>query len=251
MSNTIIGVRRKAAFAGFPPEAISFFRGLERNNRREWFQQRKQIFDEKVRGPMVELVRALNAEMIEYAPAYVREPEDAIYRIYRDTRFSPDKTPYKTHIAATFPRRGLAKHACAGLYFSVSAKEIEVAGGVYMPTPEELRAIRLHLLETHQEFRELLRDRQLRSLMGELQGDRLSRPPKGFPKEHAAEDLVRYKQWLLFVSLDPSLATTAKLLPELSKRFRAMQPFVELLNAPLAGAKRKQRLTSPSARGGR
>jgi len=122
MKNTIIGTARggSAGFPGFPPEGLAFLRSLKRNNRREWFQPRKHIYDEKVRAPMVALVSALTAAMMKFAPDYVREPEAAIYRVYRDTRFSPDKTPYKTHVAAIFPRRGLDKHACAGLYFSVS-----------------------------------------------------------------------------------------------------------------------------------
>ncbi len=229
-----------ARFEGFPQEAFKFFRSLERNNRREWFQPRKEIFETQVRQPMFALVNAMNAAMMEFAPAYVCEPADAIYRIYRDTRFSSDKTPYKTHIAATFPRRGMKKHTCAGLYFSVSPKEIEVAGGVYLPTTDELRAIRLYLLDHHQEFRAMVRARALTSLMGELQGDQLSRPPKGFPAEHPAADLVRYKQWLFYTMLEPSLATGPKLLSELVKRFRAMMPFVELLNAPLIGTGRKR-----------
>lgn len=233
MEHTIIG------FGGFPKEALPFFRSLKRNNRREWFQPRKHIYDEKVRGPMVELVTALAAEMMDFAPAHVAEPAKAIYRIYRDTRFSSDKTPYKTHIAAIFPKRGHEKHAGAGLYFAVSPEEVEVAGGIYMPGPDVVRAVRLHMLDNHEEFRAILRARQLRSLMGELQGDRLTRVPKGFPVEHPAADLVRYKQWLVYVTLDAAIATTPKLFKEVSKRFRAMMPFLEFLNAPLAPARRK------------
>ena len=96
----------RSAFSGFPPEAMQFFRGLARNNNREWFLPRKPIFEEKVKQPMRELVEAVNAAMKSFAPEYVTEPDKAIYRIYRDTRFSKDKTPYKDHIAATFPRRG-------------------------------------------------------------------------------------------------------------------------------------------------
>ncbi|HWR50949.1 MAG TPA: DUF2461 domain-containing protein [Bryobacteraceae bacterium] len=225
-------------FAGFPAEGLDFFRKLKRNNRREWFQPRKQVFDDQVRKPMVELVEAVNRELVRFAPEYVTEPERAIYRIYRDTRFSADKTPYKTHIAASFPRRGLKKHACAGLYFSVSNKELEVAGGVYMPTVDELRAIRLHLMENHEEFRRIVRSPKLRSLMGEMQGECLTRVPKGFPAGHPAEDLVRGKQWLFFLSLDPELARTAAIVDELVARFKALKPFCEFLNRPLSPAKR-------------
>jgi len=164
------------AFPGFPPEGLQFFRSLARNNRREWFQPRKHIYDDRVKAPMTELVTALAAEMMRFAPDYVPEPAKAIYRIYRDTRFSKDKTPYKTHIAAIFPRRGLEKHAGAGLYFSVSPKEIEIAGGVYMPGPDQLLAIRMYLAERHQEFSRIVNARRLRTLMGELQGEKLSKP---------------------------------------------------------------------------
>jgi uncharacterized protein (TIGR02453 family) len=110
------------------------------------------VFDEQVMGPMQELVNAVNDALLEFAPEHVTDPRKAIYRIYRDTRFSADKTPYKTHIAANFPRRGLEKHQGAGYYFSVSAKEIEVAGGVYMPGPEQLLAIRTTWSPTGRNF---------------------------------------------------------------------------------------------------
>src|SRR5512140_2573771 len=100
----------RSGFPGFSSEAVQFFRGLARNNNREWFQPRKAVFDEQVKRPMGELVNALNAAMAGFAPDYVTEPEKAIFRIYRDTRFSKDKTPYKNHIAASFARRGMPKN---------------------------------------------------------------------------------------------------------------------------------------------
>jgi uncharacterized protein (TIGR02453 family) len=230
----------RTGFSGFPAEGIQFFRSLARNNRREWFQPRKQTYDERVKAPMAELVTALNAEMMRFAPNHVVEPAKAIYRLYRDTRFSKDKTPYKTHIAAIFARRGLEKHGGAGLYFSVSAKEIEVAGGVYMPGPDALLAIRTHLAERHEEFTRIVKSRKLRALVGDLHGEQLSRVPKGFPSCHPAADLLRYKQFLFYVLLDPALAATPKLEPEVVKRFRALMPFLEFLNAPLSRAMKKK-----------
>lgn len=225
-------------FSGFPAEGLDFLRKLKRNNRREWFQPRKHIYDEQVRKPMIALVEAVNRGLVRFAPEHVTEAERAIYRLYRDTRFSADKTPYKTHIAANFPRRGLQKHACAGFYFSVSPEEIEIAAGVYMPTVDELRAIRLHLMDNHEEFRRIVRTRKLQELMGEVQGDTLARMPKGFPPGHPAEDLIRGKQWLFFTSLDPEVARTPQIVDELVARFRALAPFCEFLNRPLAAPKR-------------
>ena len=231
----------RITFNGFPEPGMQFFRSLARNNRREWFQPRKHIYEEQVKAPMAELVSALNAGMMRFAPDHVVEPAKAIYRIYRDTRFSKDKTPYKTHIAAIFPRRGTEKHGGAGLYFSVAPKEIEVAGGVYMPGPDALLAIRTYLAGHHAEFSRIIKSRKLRTLMGEMHGDQLSRVPKGFPSDHPAADLLRYRQWLFYIMLDPALATTPKLLPEIRNRFEVMMPFLEFLNRPLVKTARRIR----------
>ncbi|HTM47851.1 MAG TPA: DUF2461 domain-containing protein [Bryobacteraceae bacterium] len=228
------------AFAGFPPQAMTFFRGLKKNNTRDWFQPRKEIYDQKVRGPMLELVAALMRRLADFAPDHVGDPKKAIYRIYRDTRFSKNKTPYKTHIAAVFPRRDLEKHGGAGYYFSVSPEEVEVGGGVYMPAPESLRAIREHLLQHHAEFRRIAAAPAVRRLFGEVYGDSLTRVPKGFPADHPAADLLRMKQFLLFKTLDGKLALTPELYRELLTRFEAMTPFLHFLNRPFAGQGRQR-----------
>src|SRR4051812_46698269 len=128
-------------FPGFSKKMPTFFRALKKNNTREWFTPRKELFEADVRAPMIELVGLINEDLKKFAlDNAVADPKRAIYRPYRDTRFSKDKTPYKTHIGASFPRRGLPKHAGAGFYFGVSHEHVEIAGGMYMPGPEELAA---------------------------------------------------------------------------------------------------------------
>jgi uncharacterized protein (TIGR02453 family) len=228
----------RSAFPGFPSEAIAFYRGLARNNKREWFQPRKPFFDEKVKAPMIELVTALNAAMMDFAPDYVTDAGKAIYRIYRDTRFSPDKTPYKTQIAASFARRGMEKHGAAGYYFAISHKGLDVGGGIYRPEPATLLAVRTHIAGRHAEFRRLAAAPAIKRLFGRVYGEELSRVPKGFCADHPAADLLRLKQYLLFTTLDPEIIPTPKLFAELEKRFRAMTPLVEFLNAPLLEKRR-------------
>lgn len=218
---------------------MQFFRELDKNNNREWFQARKEVYERAVKAPTTALVDALNAELLQIAPDYVTEPQKAIYRIYRDTRFTPDKTPYKTHTAASFIRRGLEKHAGAGFYVGVSHKEVEVAGGVYMPGPEQLLAIRGHLAEHHEELRRILRGRKAAEALGELQGTRLTRVPKGWPADHPSADLLRGKQWYFYVTLDPAIATTPQLMTEFVKRFQLMAPVIEFFNVPLVARRRK------------
>ena len=229
----------RSRFPGFPPQAIEFFRGLARNNKREWFQPRKHIYEEQVKEPMRALVEAVNADLMEFAPQYATEPQKAIYRIYRDTRFSKDKTPYKMHIAASFHRRAPVSHGDAGYYFAISHKEVAIGGGIYMPDAAALLAIRNHIAGRHEELRRILRARQLKQLLGELHGEQLSRVPKGFAADHPAADLLRYKRFILYVTLDPALATSPTLYAEIVKRFRAMAPFMAFLTAPLAPARKK------------
>jgi uncharacterized protein (TIGR02453 family) len=232
-------------FPGFSPEALTFLRGLKRNNRREWFQPLKEIFESKLKTPMIQLVEAINAELLGFAPDHITDPKKAVYRIYRDTRFSADKTPYKTHVAAVFPHHGLGKQSSAGFYFHLTEKSVGIAAGSYMPGPDELRAVRIWLAENHKKFRAASRMPQ--KILGKLQGSSVTRMPKGFTADHPAEDLIRMKQWLYWVELDVKLATTPRLLPELVKRFRAAAPVIAMLNAPLQKiAQKSASATSPN-----
>jgi uncharacterized protein (TIGR02453 family) len=227
----------KPAFPGFPPEALKFFKDLEKNNTREWFQPRKEHYEEYVKAPMEALVDAINAGIAKFSPEHATDPKKAVFRIYRDTRFSNDKTPYKNHIAASFGRHGMEKTGAGGFFFSVNHKQIEVAGGVYHPEPASLLLLRTHIAHTYDEFRRLLANRRLRRLLGDLQGAELSRVPKGFEATHPAADLLKKKDWIFFATLDPKLALSPKLLPEILSRFEAVAPVIEYLNAPLRSRK--------------
>ncbi len=224
-------------FAGFPPEMVRFLRSLRRNNRREWFQPRKHLFEQHVKEPMLELIGAINTDLAKFAPEYVTEPKSAIFRIYRDTRFSADKTPYKTHIAASFARRGGERLGAGGFYFSVSQEVIEVAAGIWHPERDVMLAVRNHIAETHQELSRILGDKKARKLAGELKGDALSRSPKGFDPSHPAAQFIRMKDWVLDVRLEADLATTPRLHGAIVERFRAMAPVLQYLNRPLLARK--------------
>jgi uncharacterized protein (TIGR02453 family) len=237
-----------AGFAGFPKEALTFFGDLKKNNNKEWFEPRKETFETKVKAPMVALVGEINALLAKIAPDHVADPKKAIYRLYRDTRFSKDKTPYKTHIAANFSHRLLDKHAGAGFYCAVSHQSVDFGGGVYMPGPEQVLALRNLLAERHEEFGRLTGAKGFRMLLGDVKGDRLARSPKGFPANHPADDLLRHKQWYWYVELEPELALTPKLLPELTRRFQALLPAIEFLNGPLLVHQKKEARKAEFAR---
>ena len=223
----------KSTFRAFAPEAIAFLRDLKKNNDREWFTPRKDVFETQVRLPMIELVRGIHGEMLRFAPRHVGEPAKCVFRIYRDTRFSKNKTPYKTNIAASFVHGGAGKGGGAGYYLSVSPEQVEVGGGIYMPDPATLLAVRQRVAEHYEAFRATFESAKVRKLMGDLYGESATRPPKGFDPEHPAIELLRRKQFCLFATLDPALATTSKLQSEVVKRFEAIAPFIDFLNQSL------------------
>jgi uncharacterized protein (TIGR02453 family) len=225
----------KDAAPHFQPGALKFLRGLARNNRREWFTPRKAVFEETLKAPMLALIDAINDAMLEFAPHHIQPPQKCLMRIYRDTRFSADKTPYKQQVAAWWAREGLEKTSGGGFYFHLSAKELVIAAGVYMPQREQLFAIRTYLLDHYEEMQRLMQDRKLRRLMEEFDGLRLTRPPKGFPKEHPALDLLLCRQWGVSATLPAETALRPSLLREIVTRFCAAAPMVQMLNRPLVG----------------
>jgi uncharacterized protein (TIGR02453 family) len=223
----------KNVFPGFPAEGMKFLRDLKKHNDREWFTPRKIIYEEHVRLPMLALIEAAHREMLKFAPEYVGEPAKCIFRLYRDTRFSKDKTPYKTHIGAYFWRNDLDKNTGAGFYVGVSPEEVVIAAGLYHPAPDVLRTVREAVAQDHKAFRKTFENSKVRDLFGELRGDAATRAPKGFDPDHPALDLLKCRQYVLYPTLDPSLAAKPDLLGEVVTRFKAATPFLEFLNRPL------------------
>jgi uncharacterized protein (TIGR02453 family) len=226
----------------FTPEALRFLRGLKRNNRREWFEERRDVYEREVKQPMIALVERITAGMAAYAPAHVRPASKCIFRIYRDTRFSADKSPYKTHLGAWWARNGLEKTSGGGYYIHIGATEFVIAAGAYMPEKEQTLAIRRHLVEHHAEFRRIIHDRRLLRRFQVHDPLALSRPPKGFCAEHPAIEWIKWRQWGVTAHLPAEEALNPKLVSEIEKRFRLAAPLVEFLNAPLARPERPRRV---------
>jgi uncharacterized protein (TIGR02453 family) len=222
-----------STFPGFSPKAITFLRQLAKNNSRDWFQPRKDQFEELLRQPMIQLAGVVNDQLRTFAVDHVKDPAKAVHRIYRDVRFSKNKLPYKTNISAMFVRKGLSKLGSGAYYFSISATEVEIFGGIYMPEPAELAAIRKAIADNPTKFSNLVENPKMLKIVGPLRGEQLSRPPKGFEPDHPAIDLLRRKQFYYFTSLPTSAATSPGLEKVLIKQFKAMAPAIDYLNGIL------------------
>ena len=219
----------------FTPKSLSFLRSLKRHNNREWFRARKDDYERHVRTPMIAVIEKLAVDFGRFAPELDASPKRCIYRIYRDTRFSADKTPLKTHIAASFRWRGLPKHRSAGLYFEVTPGWVWMGGGLYAPETADLVRIRQHISDTHPELHQLTRATAFRRVFDRLEGEQLTRVPRGFAKSDPAGAYLKYRNFLAGREFPPTLATSAAFYPTLLGTFRAVMPIVRFLNEPLVG----------------
>src|SRR5579863_7322887 len=225
-----------AALPYFRPEALTFLRNLAKHNDREWFTPRKAEFEAELKEPMLAIMRKVTDAMADFAPNHIRPAEKSLFRIYRDTRFSSDKRPYKTHVAAWWSHQGLDKTSGAGYYFHVSATEVVIAAGAYMPEKDQLAQIRHWLLDNHMELKKLLQKPAVRKTFQEFEGNALTRPPKGFPSEHPGMDLIRCRQWGLSATLPVDEALKPNFTATLIRYFKIATPVVNALNTPIAAA---------------
>ena len=229
---------KQTPFSAFPTEGLKFLRSLKRHNNREWFQKHKDIYEHSIKGPMEDLISALAGDFARFAPEMVATPKASAYRIYRDTRFSKDKSPYKTHVAAIFPREGLSKHEGAGFYLHISPSELLIAGGLYMPMPEDLNAVRRRIAEDPASLRKVIGAAQFKRLFGSVDGERLSRVPKGFSADHPAADYLKFKQYLVARTLPATAATAPSFYRTVVETFRGMAAFIRFLNDPIVRARK-------------
>jgi uncharacterized protein (TIGR02453 family) len=241
------------ASAAVPPhlrkEGLAFLRSLVRVNKKDpvearaLFQANKAVYEAELKEPMLAIIRRVTEAMMEFAPEHVRPAEKSFFRIYRDTRFSNDKRPYKEHVAAWWAHSGLERTSGAGFYFHIAPKEVIVAAGAYMPEKEQLAAIRHWLLDHHEEFSKLLSRPAVKKAFREFEGTPLTRTPKGFPTDHPADDLIRCRQWGLSAALPVEAALGPDLVPELVRHFKLAAPVVAALNRPIAASLEERKPT--------
>lgn len=219
----------------FTRKTLSFLRSLKRNNDREWFRARKDQYELHVRGPMIEVVERLADDFRTIAPELIASPKHSLFRVYRDTRFSTDKKPLKTHAAAVFRPRHLPKPQGAGLYFEIAPGWVWIGGGMWRPEPPDLVRLREHIADTWPEIDRIVRARAFRTRFGELAGDTMTRVPRGYRHDHPAAPYLKYRQFYGGREFPASLAHSPRFYPTLLATFEALMPLVRFLNGAVAG----------------
>jgi uncharacterized protein (TIGR02453 family) len=217
----------------FSPKAIAFLRSLKRNNNREWFNARKDQYEELLKRPMLELIEKLAVDFRKIAPELSATPK-SMFRIYRDTRFAGDKSPYKTNVSAVFPHKNLPKLGGAALYFEVTPDWVWVGGGVHTPETPILQAEREHIASNLRRFRAIAESPGFRRIVGKVDGgEKLQRIPRGFDADHPAAEYLRYRMFVAGHQFPARFAASPRFYPGLLNVFRHAAPFIRFLNEPL------------------
>ena len=221
-------------FAGFPIAGLNFLKKLKRNNNRPWFQKHKQEYEELVRFPMECLIASLGPRMADVAADFDFHPKKSIFRIYRDVRFSNNKAPYKTNIAASFEPRGVRNPTGApGLYVGIEPGEIFAGGGLYMPSGEQLKSIRGSIADHPDEYLAVIEDPAFKRVLGEVMGERLQKAPLGYPKDHEMIVHLRLKQFFVGQELDEEACLKPRFADTVAKILTATMPFIRWLQKAL------------------
>jgi len=206
---------------------FDFLRALKENNNREWFNEHKDRFLQE-NALIEQFAEALLHKLSVHDLLETQPGKKLLYRIYRDTRFSQDKTPYKTHFSGSFKRA--TKQRRGGYYFHIEQGNSFVAGGFFGPSPEDLKLIRDDIAFDDTQVRKILNSKSFVANFGALQGEQLKSAPKGFEKDHPAVDLLRFKQFLLIRKFSDEEVMKASFLEEADKSYKAMRPFFDYMS---------------------
>lgn len=208
---------------------FSFLKALRENNNREWYAAHKDLY-QRAKTEFEHLTEILIYECSRLdASVAGLAPNDCIFRIFRDVRFSKNKEPYKTNFGA-FIAPGGRKAMRAGYYLHVEPGACFVAGGIYLPPAEVLRAIRKDIYEHFEEFSELLAESELQRIYGSIEGEHLKLAPKGFPKDFKGIELLKFKSYGLLSSVTDAALQHPDSLQHIVNSFRVAVPFVRFLN---------------------
>ena len=209
---------------------FEFLRELQENNNREWFQANKKRYD-ALHATFVDHVRQLIDRIATFDPEIGGlDARSCVYRIYRDLRFSQDKTPYKTHFGAYMTGFGGRTSPYGGYYIHLEPGKPFLSGGVWCPAPAMLKQLRKDLFDNMDEFLQIYEDPKFRKVFGELEGDKLSRMPQGFPTEAAHGEILKYKSFVVSSVKTEAFFCADDWIDRTVAEFKLLQPFNPFLN---------------------
>ncbi len=208
-------------------KVFDFLLKLRENNNREWFEQNRGEYEVALEE-MIGLAEATLQKMRSHDEIETPSAKKVLKRIYRDTRFSKDKTPYKNHWSGSFKRA--SAHKRGGYYFHLEPGNSFVAGGFWGPEKEDLKRIREHLSQDATQYLEVIQNKNFKNNFGEVIGEQLKKAPKDFDPEDPNIELLRYKQFILKKTLSDKEVFSKKLPDILSNSFQEMRPYFDVMS---------------------
>ena len=218
----------------FRPALFTYLRDLEKNNNRDWFNDNKQRFLDNVRDPALQFISDFGPRLEKISPHFKADPRPSggsLFRIYRDVRFSKDKSPYKTWVAVQFRhKQGKDVHA-PGFYLHLAPGNVLAGVGIWRPDGPSLKKIRDAIAADPARWKRLMASKGFSRFKRE--GDRLKRPPKGYDAEHPLIEDLKYKDFIGMAKLTQKAATSADFLSQYTKLCRSGAPVVKFLSEAL------------------
>jgi uncharacterized protein (TIGR02453 family) len=214
----------------FDEEFLAFFSGLAKHNNREWFEKNKTRYIQHVKEPFQSFIEEMIVRLHFEDERINIEAKDAIFRIYRDMRFSKDKTPYKLHASALISPHGRKDLVNPSFYIELSHKSVGIYGGAYFVERNNLKKLRRFIANNHEEFASLLKDRNFKKYFGEMKGEKTKRIDKEFVAALEKEPLIANKEFYYGADLPAELVLDPKLTDTLLKYCKAgikMNAFIE------------------------
>jgi len=212
-------------------KSLTFLSSLKDNNYKEWFHENKPTYEEAKKefesfvSLLIKEIKAIDGD-IGYP-----EPKDCIFRIFRDIRFSNDKTPYKTNFGAFMAKGGNRKSEYGGYYFHLEPGNSLLAGGIWMPQPGILKAIREEIFHNIDEFLAIIESKEFKKQFGELDREyMLKTSPKDYPKDWPYVELLKFKSYTVSKAIPQDIVSGNKLLDEVRSVFATMMPMNKLFN---------------------
>jgi uncharacterized protein (TIGR02453 family) len=222
----------QAQFDGFSPDLFDFLTDLARNNDRAWFQANKKRYRDSVVEPMGRFIEALAPRLAAISPYFIADPRPhrgSMFRIYRDTRFSKDKRPYKEHVGCQFRHtRGRDVHA-PGFYVHLEPGRVFFGGGVWKPDGSSLAKIRAAIVDNPSAWQQATNARAFRRRFGRIQGQSLQRAPRGYAADHPLIDDLKLKSLFVLQEAEVGLACSRRFVPVVEQAFIQASPFMAFL----------------------
>ncbi|UNY98026.1 DUF2461 domain-containing protein [Zhouia spongiae] len=207
-------------------ETLNVLKALKVNNNRDWFEANKKNFKQEEKK-----AKQFFQELFELMKSHDEIDKMKMFRIYRDVRFSKDKTPYKTHFAASFHR--VKPRLRGGYYLHIEPENSFLACGFWDPSKEDLHRIRKEFELDDTEIRAIITNKEFKNAFGELKGDELKTAPKGFDKEHPAIDLIRKKQYIVIKNFTDKEVLSEGFLEEVDKTYKKIRPYFDYMSEVL------------------